>query len=324
MCFYLATGIQAIGIPRNLTGNAPQTACHSRNVHSSLCTRFEEHNGISDDLLRQFQLMAQYAAAAYCPINNDSPSSSIVCPTGNCPLVESAGARTVIEFENTTGADVTGFLAVDETNRLIVLGIRGSHSTANWKINFNFPRGRTDLCDKCRIHRGYWKAWLGFRDTVRPQVLLLMKDYPDYRFAITGHSLGGALGTIAAGDLRKMNDDLARRTELYSFGSPRLASYHAAVFLSEQSPMSYRITNRKDPVPRLPPWIFGFGHTSPEYYITNHSANPGPDDFKVFEGYQHDRGNSGSGDFLKGYKKHASYFSPEISQCAVKKDKSSR
>jgi hypothetical protein len=49
-------------------------------------------------LLSTFNLMEQYASAAYCKSNYDSPGDGIKCRSGTCPLVEAANASSVIEY----------------------------------------------------------------------------------------------------------------------------------------------------------------------------------------------------------------------------------
>ena len=318
-CLYLATAILALGIPADLAKNTSQVTVRAevKGTNFRLLTRGVR--GISEELLHTFRLMAHYSAAAYCPGNNNSPDTSITCWTGNCPLVELAGARSVAEFENTKIADDTGFIAVDETNRLIVLSFRGTHSFANRDLDIDFILTDTDLCAGCFVHRGFWTAWLEVRDTITPQIIHVIKNYRDFRFAITGHSLGGVLATLAAGALRDVNDDLRERTELYSFGSPRVGNKAVADYLTLQSDRSYRITNHKDPVPRLPPWPFGYHHTQPEYYIHHHSKNPSPKEFEIIEGHD-DGGNAGKGDFIFGWRKHGAYFMKDISACTRDND----
>ena len=48
------------------------------------------------------QLFEQFAAAAYCPSNNNVPNGGpkLTCPTSdNCPLVEADDVTTVYEFQ---------------------------------------------------------------------------------------------------------------------------------------------------------------------------------------------------------------------------------
>lgn len=272
-----------------------------------------ENVGISAELLHQFSLIAQYAAAAYCPDNNNSTATPIVCPTGNCPLVEMAGAHSVQEFENDPRFDDTGFVTIDDVNRLIVLSFRGSVSDPNWREDFKFIRVHTDMCPKCHIHHGYWESWMGIRDSVTVTAVQALNAYPSYRFIVTGHSLGGALATLAAADFRRYNDDVAKRTELYTYGSPRVGNEAAAAFFSGQSSLSFRITSMADPIPRMPGHILGYYHTSPEYWINHNPHNPGTQDINILTGFYNKSGNSGTTGFNFDYHEH--YFMPSISLC---------
>jgi hypothetical protein len=57
-----------------------------------------EKRGIQADQLNTFKLMGQYASAAYCESNFNSPGDQIQCVSGSCPLVETADSSTVIEY----------------------------------------------------------------------------------------------------------------------------------------------------------------------------------------------------------------------------------
>lgn len=267
---------------------------------------------ITGELLQRFNLMAQYSAAAYCPGNNNGTGTLITCSIGNCPLVEAARARGTFEFEDTIWADSTGFLAVDDTNRLIVLAFRGSESLSNWKVDLDIIRRPADLCRDCDVHRGFWHAWTEIRERVTTKVLSVLETYPEHRYVITGHSLGGAMAILAAGNFRKLNDDLAARTELYTFGSPRVGNRYTVAFLTAQSDLSFRVTSMSDPVPREPGHILGYEHTSPEFWIHDHPQHPGPNDIKFVTGFYNEDGNSGERGF--NISRHNEYFGP-ISKC---------
>lgn len=227
-----------------------------------------ERRTISSSLLNKFVLYEQYAAASYCPANNDSPVTKIVCTDDACPLVQAAGANSVIEFQNTVHTDTTGYLAVDTTNKLIVLSYRGSESLRNYLADVNFPLTDIDICTGCQGESGFWASHAESRGTVLPSVRATVAKYPTYKVIATGHSLGGAVATFAAAELRNGGIPV----DLVTFGSPKVGSPTTASYITAQTlGTNYRITHLNDPVPRLPPKNFGFAHVEPEYYIS--SAN---------------------------------------------------
>ena len=272
----------------------------------------EVNHGITDELLWTFNLMSQYAAASYCPTNNNSTGTPLVCSAGNCPMVECAGATTIDEFLDSPQWDTTGFVATDKMHKLIVLSFRGSVSTENWKADLTLERVHTNLCNDCHIHHGFWNSWTGVRDAIIPLMLQATTDYPDYRVIVTGHSLGGAVATVAAAALRKQSEHLALATELYSFGSPRVTNKKGAKWMSEQSNKSWRITSKNDVVPRLLPRLTGYHHTWPEYWIRSNPMHPSKDDIDFSDDVEKQWGNVG--EFFVSKKAHHRYFG-NISAC---------
>jgi predicted lipase len=102
-----------------------------------------------------------------------------------------------------TPTDVTGYVAVDHTNKLIIVSFRGSTSSVDaWITNFEFDTVKSDICSGCTAHRGFWNSWADARDRVTPAVKQASATFPDYKIAVVGHSLGGAVATFAAAALR--------------------------------------------------------------------------------------------------------------------------
>ncbi|KAF2458542.1 Alpha/Beta hydrolase protein [Lineolata rhizophorae] len=218
---------------------------------------------VSQDVLSKLELFEQYSAAGYCEDNNDSPDTQLSCEAGNCPQVESADTDTQTEFENSLITDVTGYVAVDHTNCLIVVAFRGSRSVRNFLADINFVQVPTDICATCTAHKGFWVSWLEARDGVLDAVEGAADENPSYKVVAVGHSLGGAIASFAAAQLRNDGYD----TALYTYGSPRIGGSEIADFITNQPGGNYRVTHYNDPVPRLPPALVGYRHIGPEYYI---------------------------------------------------------
>ncbi|KAE8824634.1 hypothetical protein PTNB73_07480 [Pyrenophora teres f. teres] len=251
--------------------------------------------------MSQFELMGQYSTAAYCPNNFNSPGDQIECASGNCPRVQDADSVTAAEYsryviphvpqdEGTqeTSTDVTGFVAVDHTNQLIVVSFRGSSSLDNWRTNLEFDVTQTNLCDDCTAHRGFWQSWLDAKDRVQSAVQQAAASFPKYKITVTGHSLGAAIATLAAATMRHDGYTVA----LYNFGSPRIGGAKINNYITNQPGGNYRITHWNDPIPRLPLLTMGYVHVSPEYYINKPTGqNVQASDIKVYEGSMNLRGN---------------------------------
>lgn len=147
-----------------------------------------------------------------------------------------------------------------------------------------------EFCECCRVHHGFWESWRGISEPVIQLLIRLHEENRDYGVAVVGHSLGGAEAILAAGEIRNQGPWWTSRVELYSYGSPRVGNTEAVRFLSQQSTKSYRVTATEDPIPRVPFTLFGYQHTSPEYWIHSNPENPGPDDVNVLWGYFNSKG----------------------------------
>jgi len=194
--------------------------------------------GISQSLLSTFDLYEQYAAAAYCPGNNNIsciPGAKITCSTGNCPLVQTANTASVIQFCNQFSTDVTGYVATDSTNNLIVVAFRGSETIANWITDLEFPLMPIGLCKGCNGETGFWTSWSQARSEVFAAVATAVAANPTFKIVSTGHSLGGAIAALAAADLRNSGyvvDMVCQFLTALSYTTPDLPSHFSSFLRS--------------------------------------------------------------------------------------------
>jgi alpha-beta hydrolase superfamily lysophospholipase len=96
-----------------------------------------------------------------------------------------------------------------------------------------------------------------------PAVKQASATFPGYKITVVGHSLGGAIASLAAASLRNSGLTIA----LYNFGSPRIGGSTISSYITNQPGGNFRITHWSDPVPKVPLLTMGYVHISPEYYI---------------------------------------------------------
>lgn len=177
--------------------------------------------------------------------------------------------------------------------------------------SFIFTFVPCDLVDGCLVHLGFKTAWDEISEAVFEGVATAKQDHPDYKIVVTGHSLGGALATLASGYLRKSNYTL----DMYTYGSPRVGNEAFASFVTSQPGREYRITHLDDIVPKLPPLILGYRHTSPEYWLStgdDTTVDYGVEDIKVCDGTASLNCNSGT--LGVSFEAHGYYFQ-EMTGC---------
>ncbi|KAK2029705.1 lipase [Colletotrichum zoysiae] len=216
--------------------------------------------------LSNFEYYIQMVAATSC--NDETPANtSITCGANACPDVQANGGRMVHTFSGAT-TGLQGFVALDPVRRNIVIAIRGSSNVRNWITNLNFGLEDCDLVQGCKVHSGFADAWKEVSGEILSAVKAAKAANPSYTIVGTGHSLGGAVVTIAAAYLRLDGYPV----DIYTYGSPRVGNGAFTDFVTIQPGAEYRVTHVDDPVPRLPPILFDYRHTSPEYWLSTGSG----------------------------------------------------
>ncbi|QDS76738.1 hypothetical protein FKW77_001301 [Venturia effusa] len=218
-----------------------------------------------------FELMEHFAAASYCPGNSlaSDDNAKLVCPkSNNCPKVESAKTNIVVGIKNSPVTDVTGFVAPDQTNKLTVIAFQGTESMKQTKTDLNFNlKNISQVCPGCTTHTGFWQSWEEARPQVRKATDALRTSHPGNKLVVTGHSLGGAIATLAAAELRSSGIAI----DLYTYGAPRVGNQKLVDYIQtpkQSQGENFRVTHYNDPVPRLPPTVMGFAHYHPEIYLS--------------------------------------------------------
>lgn len=165
--------------------------------------------------------------------------------------------------------DIFGFIGYNEADDQIVVAFRGTNGIdlRNWLTNFEQDHVPYKDVFNARVHKGWFSAYLAIEEkvftTVQAQVLL----HPSASILITGHSLGGVLGTLAAVDINRFVTPKAR-VQLYTYGQPRVGNSEFADYVMGLLPDGeyQRVTHFNDMVVRNPLEVMGYKHAGDEVF----------------------------------------------------------
>ena len=168
----------------------------------------------------------------------------------------------LIVARNTQTQDVVVAFRGTEINALDIFNDLNA-TRAPWRL----PNGQVV---NSAVHAGFAGAYLGVRDQLAELLSAQpTPTNPDARVYFTGHSLGGALASLASIDLvDDLMSDGYSRTEVvtYTFGAPRSMSQTMSNHHASFVPVSFAVVNPRDPVPHVPSAI---GSSNPFSHIRN-------------------------------------------------------
>jgi hypothetical protein len=104
---------------------------------------------------------------------------------------------------STRWTDTSGFIAIDHTNQLIVTAFRGLETFTNLLGVLNIRPSPSPICQDCQVVAGLYNFWKAVAPDVEAEVKNARNYYPTFRIVVVGHSLGGAVATYAAAELRQ-------------------------------------------------------------------------------------------------------------------------
>lgn len=139
----------------------------------------------------------------------------------------------------------------------------------------------TDLKIRRKNHEHFGAVHRGFLDAFQSIWSVLKEPLTEAAFkkdlVLCGHSLGGALATLAAAEIVWRGPKIP--AAVYTFGSPRVGNCHFADTLGRFMKGRWRrYENSVDAVPRVPFFLWGYCHVGDRYYLDVDGAvhkNPG-------------------------------------------------
>lgn len=161
-------------------------------------------------------------------------------------------------FISSSETETQCFVAGDD--KKIIVSFRGTEGKlADWatnlQVNKEYLKGAKA---QGKVHEGFYKGLCSVWAEVDKEIKRLSNN--DQTIWFTGHSLGGALATLAAAEL-KFQDDPYDFQGLYTFGQPRVGDNDfARLFNKFLKKKCFRLVNNNDVVSRVAPRIMGYSH----------------------------------------------------------------
>jgi triacylglycerol lipase len=160
--------------------------------------------------------------------------------------------------------DVEGTQAFAIANdRAIIIAFRGTEpdKLEDWmtdaKLHFIDGMGG-------KVHEGFNQALTHVYTEIRRAIAEFQDRGQSLWF--TGHSLGGALATLAVAKLRYEEDKPVYG--LYTYGQPRVGNRDfERIFNLDLKPRAFRFVNNYDVVPRIPPRLLKYSHVGTFLYF---------------------------------------------------------
>ncbi|KAH9257131.1 hypothetical protein BASA81_004681 [Batrachochytrium salamandrivorans] len=210
---------------------------------------------------------------------------------------------TVIQtaFLQTSGTFTAGIVAIQSSSKTIVVAFRGVNYLSDWITNIKFTKWSAPWLNDGDVSTNHKRVpfpenlewWLEHMLIYYQCILMIpdshwipdrlsrcsithdgryqtaQKNHPGFKLVFAGHSLGGALATLAAADYVNHESGDTPNVSLYTYGEPRIGNLEWADWFNSLPLASYRVTSQNDPVPRLPPYMLGYYHTKQEYFIAS-------------------------------------------------------
>ncbi|KAJ1929802.1 hypothetical protein IWQ60_000831 [Tieghemiomyces parasiticus] len=182
---------------------------------------------------------------------------------------ETKGTSFVSQFNSSTEG-VHWYLAVHPTTHTIILSFEGTTSERVMTYFKDIQITRTPWppgVDDSSVHNGFLESMIAGAPGAMVALEKQWAKTPNYRLAITGHSLGAAQAVLFVTYLAVRRRQWLVNTTVYTYGQPRVGNAAFAAYYQSLGVPTTRVVNQHDVVPRMPTRAWGFAHHGNEVWI---------------------------------------------------------
>ncbi|KAL3985338.1 Lipase (class 3) family protein [Acanthocheilonema viteae] len=209
----------------------------AQEVHGILVNKYNE---------TEAKILVNLAAGAY----STDPEKCVIntLPKWQKWLVYSTESTMCDIFQNSCSS----YIIRSDIIKEIIIVFRGTTTkkqliTQGWQS----MKSMRDFFGVGMVNRYFFEAL----EHVWPNIELVLKDpiFKSYPVTFTGHSLGGAIASLAATRTVIKKLRTGDKIKLITFGQPRTGDYQYAMYHNDHIPFSFRLVHRLDLVPHILP-----------------------------------------------------------------------
>jgi predicted lipase len=155
-----------------------------------------------------------YSAVSYCLITD-----ILIWDCGRpCEQINGVSKEDLVKVYDYE-FDTFGLIAYNKFDKELVISFRGTNAIdiPNWSMNFKSEKVPYEDVEGAQIHAGWYIGWKNLRDDTLAKVADMIWKYQPKKILLTGHSLGGALATLAAIEI-KLHSGFMGDIQLYTYG----------------------------------------------------------------------------------------------------------
>jgi len=169
----------------------------------------------------------------------------------------------------TVHPDLFGFIVREVATGAVIISIRGTLVPEEWLRNFTaIPADYSFLPHFGTVHLGFRLVYAGVRASLEQGLAAVPGNT---RITVLGHSLGGAMATLAGPDIkRNLNQE---NVDVCTFGGPRVGKPDFRVKFNAEIARCHRVTNQFDIVPHVPTIVTGWMHVGEEVEVDGNLEN---------------------------------------------------
>lgn len=165
--------------------------------------------------------------------------------------------------------DLFGFIVREVATSAVVVSIRGTLVPEEWLRNFTaIPAEYSFLPHFGTVHLGFRLIYASVRASLERGLAAVPGNT---RITVLGHSLGGAMATLAGPDIKcNLNQ---QNVDVCTFGGPRVGKPDFRGKFNAEIARCYRVTNQFDIVPHVPTIVTGWMHVGEEVEVDGNLDN---------------------------------------------------